>query len=273
MTEPASRATPGEDPAAVLVGRIRQELAAHADPVRAEQQQAYMKSAMPFRGLGLPQVRAVVRPLIAAELLLPEPEWLRAVQLLWDDAEFREERYAALEVVLHRRYRAAARHPERLELYEHLVRTSRWWDLVDAIAVHCVGPIVLQALRARDLAGQAERPTGPAGDGAEQARDGAEQTATVLQQIRQWTYDDDLWVRRTAILCQNKFRAETDPELLAETIDASISDPDFFARKAIGWALREYSATEPDRVRAFVSKRPEISSLSRKEALRKLPAD
>jgi 3-methyladenine DNA glycosylase AlkD len=79
-----------------------------------------------------------------------------------------------------------------------------------------------------------------------------------------WSRDPDLWKRRAAILSQIGLSEGTDTDLLAAAIAGSIDDQDFFARKAIGWALREYSKTDGDWVRGFVAEQP----LSPREALK-----
>ena len=87
-----------------------------------------------------------------------------------------------------------------------------------------------------------------------------------------WSTDPDFWMRRAAILAQLKAKAATDPGLLARIIETNMADPEFFIRKAIGWALREYSKTAPEWVAAFVAEHAAtLSPLSRKEALRRLP--
>ena len=88
--------------------------------------------------------------------------------------------------------------------------------------------------------------------------------------LREWAKDDDIWKRRTAILAQLKAKGETDTALLADAIRPSIGDPEFFLRKGIGWALREYSKTDPAWVVAFVEAHPGLSVLSRREALKHL---
>ena len=88
--------------------------------------------------------------------------------------------------------------------------------------------------------------------------------------LREWAEDDDIWKRRTAILAQLRAKSETDTALLADAIRPSIGDPEFFLRKGIGWALREYSKTDPAWVLAFVAANPGLSVLSRREALKHL---
>lgn len=89
--------------------------------------------------------------------------------------------------------------------------------------------------------------------------------------IRAWALDEDLWLRRAAIICELGFREETDLDLLSYAIAGSLDDGDFFARKAIGWALRDYAGTDAEWVRRFVDRhRGRLSPLSVREALKRL---
>jgi 3-methyladenine DNA glycosylase AlkD len=225
-----------------LVTEIREVLAAVGDPERARAQQAYMKSAMPFRGIGSPALKALLRPVLAdpAYRITDREEWEATVRELWDGATHREERYAAIALTGHRAYRAW-QDPQALPLYEHLVTTGAWWDLVDPVASDRVGPILLRA---------PER---------------------VTPVVRGWATSDDLWLRRAAILSQLKARERTDTTLLRACVEPSLDDPSFWIRKAIGWALRQYARTDPAWVRAEVGRwGPRLSGLSRREALKHL---
>jgi 3-methyladenine DNA glycosylase AlkD len=94
--------------------------------------------------------------------------------------------------------------------------------------------------------------------------------------VRRWATDEEsMWVRRAAILAQLRHRAGTDTALLAAAVEANLvgstHGSEFFVRKAIGWALREHSRTDPDWVRAFVDAHADrLAPLSRREALRLL---
>src|SRR6478735_7561454 len=88
--------------------------------------------------------------------------------------------------------------------------------------------------------------------------------------MRDWAGSDSLWVRRAAIICQVGARDRLDQSLLADVIEPNIDDPDFFSRKAIGWALRDHARADPQWVRAFVVAHPDLSGLSRREALKHL---
>ena len=87
--------------------------------------------------------------------------------------------------------------------------------------------------------------------------------------VLDWSRDENLWIRRTAILSQLGRRDRVDPEVLTGTIEPNLADREFFIRKAIGWALREYARVAPDWVRAYVADH-DLSPLSRREALKHL---
>jgi 3-methyladenine DNA glycosylase AlkD len=146
-----------------LINAVRRELAKAGDPERARGQQAYMKSTMPFRGVTSPQLRAALRPVLAdpGYRLTGRDEWEGTIRGLWDGARFREERYAALAVSGHRLYRQWARDRSAMPLYHYLVESGAWWDFVDDIASHRVGP-VLRAHPESESDRAREPPTGSA---------------------------------------------------------------------------------------------------------------
>ncbi len=223
-----------------LTMAIRRELGRLADPVRAPQMQRYAKSAMPCRGVPAPVQRAAYAVLFAAHPLEDAAIWRRVVVELWTGAKYREERYAAIELLSDRRYRAF-RTLDVLPLYERLIVEGAWWDLVDGIASHLLGELLQVDPRAMKPA------------------------------MRRWARDRDLWKRRSAIICQLGSKAETDRRLLARCIEPNLDDRDFFVRKAIGWALRQYARTDPAWVQGYVERLGDrLSPLSRREALKHL---
>lgn len=245
MQQPPDRSPLSQDdPAATLVADLRAAIAAAADPERAPAMQAYMKSTLPYRGVRAPELRKVVRGVLDAHPLPDRTTWERAVCLLWDEAGFREEWYAALALTGHRHYRAH-QDPAALSLYRHLVETGAWWDVVDDIAANRVGPILRGS------------------------------PGAVAPAIRAWAHDEHLWVRRTAILSQLQIKAATDTALLRAVLEANLEGSrhgrNFFIRKAVGWALRQHARTDPDWVRAFVDEHAAaLSGLTRREALKHL---
>jgi len=219
--------------AARLVAAVRSALCAAADPARAPGQQAYMKSAMPFLGVPVPATRRVART--AARGVTDAGTLHAAARRLWDEAEHREEWYAAMALLA---VRPADGDPAGIPLVEHMVRAGRWWDVTDELAhrvaaLHDRYPVETAAL------------------------------------ARAWSVDDDRWMRRLAIISQLGRRDRLDAVLLADVIAPNLADRDFFIRKAIGWALREHARVAPDWVRAYASAHP-LSPLSRREALKRL---
>lgn len=221
-----------------LVTTLRKGLADLADPDKAAAMRQYMRSEMPFRGVQKPARQQLLRAAVAAHAL-PDTTTLRAVaDELWDAATFREERYLALGLAEHRPYARWAEPSWVATLYRRWIVTGGWWDFTDEIANRHIGPL-LRAHRA-DL--------------------------TPL--MRTWATDDDRWLRRTSIICQLGSGADTDLDLLTQAIEANIADPDFFLRKGIGWALRHHARVDAEWVRCFVAAHPDLSPLSRREALR-----
>lgn len=221
-----------------LVAAVRSGLAELADPVKASQMQRYMRSAMPYRGVQTPQWRPLARRLARERPAADVPALVATVHELWHGARFREELYVALELTGGRRWVLL----ELLPLYEELIVDGAWWDFVDLLAIHRVGPL----LRARP--------------------------DEVTPVVRAWAERDDPWLRRASVICQVGSKAATDTRLLTFCVEANIDYRDFFLRNGIGWALRQYSRTDPAWVAAFVDGHPRLSALSRREATRHLPA-
>ena len=218
---------------------MRAALAAAADPERAPGMQAYMKSEMPYRGISAPDMRAISNRIFADHPLATCDEWRAAVLELWRGARFREERYAAIELLGDRRHREC-RTPDVLPVYEELITTGAWWDYVDGVA-HLVGHLL---------------------------RSHPEEVRPVM---RVWSTDQDMWKRRVAIICQISFKKETDRDLLYANIEPNLADRNFFIRKAIGWALRSYAWAEPEEVARYVAaNESRLSGLSRREALKNI---
>jgi 3-methyladenine DNA glycosylase AlkD len=222
---------------AELIEEIRAALRSAADPTRAPQMQAYMKSTMPYLGVRVPEVRRLARAAASNRPFATRADLEQTVRTLWDGADFREERYAATALCDTRSARAL-RAPQLLALYRDLIVSGAWWDHVDELA-HRVGELL------------------------------SAWPEVVRPEIQGWMHTEDHWLRRVSIICQLGFKTATDLALLTAAIEVNASDPDFFLRKAIGWALREYARTDPDWVRAFVAAH-ELSPLSRREALKHL---
>jgi 3-methyladenine DNA glycosylase AlkD len=220
-----------------LIDFVRSELSARADPEKAGPMAAYLKTDMPFYGVQTPQRREIARELKRRFVPRTAAEYRRMVEALWE-LEHREEKYLALSI--------AGASPqfitfEQLDLYRRLIQEGAWWDLVDGVASGLVGKVLL------DDRGRM-RPV-----------------------LEEWIDDEDLWLRRTAIISQLDHKDQTDVEMLLRFCLRRAHEQEFFIRKAIGWALRQYARTDPEAVAAFLREhRDRLSGLSFREAAKHL---
>jgi 3-methyladenine DNA glycosylase AlkD len=128
-----------------------------------------------------------------------------------------------------------------MQLYERLIREGGWWDFTDEIATHLVSRVLKKSPK------------------------------LCWPLLDRWIGADVLWLRRAALLAQLRRKEETDEEKLFEYCLAVSAEEDFFIRKAIGWVLRDYGKTKPERVKYFVAEnRDSFSELTVREALRLL---
>jgi len=217
---------------------LRRELRRVAQPEKAGPMQACMKSNMRYLGVPTPIADNVFKTVFAA-LEFPDSEsWRNAVLHVWRNARYREERYAAIALARQRRF-DAYQTSEALPMYEEMIVTGAWWDYVDTIAAHGIG-LLLRKYK-----------------------------SPMRRTMLRWSRSRDMWKRRSSILCQLTFKKETDLKLLYACIEPSIDSTEFFLRKAIGWALRQYAWTDPDEVRRYVQENLDrLSPLSRREALK-----
>jgi 3-methyladenine DNA glycosylase AlkD len=224
----------------VLLGKVRKALRLVADPAKAPTMQAYMKSQMRYHGVPTPLLRQVCKAAFSDLPFSSAALWRKQVLDLWRAARFREERYAALQLAGDKRA-VAFQDLTAVGMYEELIVTGAWWDYVDDIASHRIGAIL------RHYPGPMRR------------------------RMLSWSRSDNLWKRRTAILCQLGFKDRTDTDLLYACIEPSLASKEFFLQKAIGWALRQHAWTDPAEVRRYVRlNQPRLSALSRREALKNI---
>ena len=220
-----------------LVKLVSSRLAEVADPAKAGPMAAYMKTDMPFYGVSSPLRRPIAKEIRERFPPAGNDEYRGQVTALWE-LPHREEKYLALDIATARRRFITF---ENIDLYERLIRGGAWWDFVDEVAAHLVGRVVL-----------IDRPR-------------------MRPILEAWINDPDMWIRRTAILCQTRHKNNTDTEMLFDFCRRRAHEKEFFIRKAIGWALREYAKVDPEAVRAFLDINHErLSGLSLREASKHL---
>lgn len=226
-----------DDLVADAIDFTRSSLADVADPSKAGPMAAYLKTDMPFYGVQKAGRMPIARQLTRRCPPRDRDEYESVVRGLWT-LEHREEKYLALAYA-----RAFPPHigVGSMPLYEDVIVDGAWWDLVDEAATKLVGVAL------------------------------ADDRTGVTPIVRSWIRADDLWLRRTSIIAQLGHQEHTDLALLTEACVENRSDPDFFIRKAIGWALRQYARTDPDWVRLFLDEwGAELSPLSVREASKHL---
>ena len=219
-----------------LITDIRRALQERANPEKAPQMQAYMKSTMLYLGVASPEQREALKAVFLNHVLPSFETWEATVLRLWRHAEYREERYAAIALTGAGPYRGYQT-PASIPTYEEMIVDGAWWDYVDAIATRRVGPMLhTHPIDLKPL-------------------------------LLRWSRSHSMWKRRSAIISQVSFKLTTDTDLLFACIEPNLDHRDFFIRKAIGWALRELAKVHPDVVEEYVERENlRLSPLSRREA-------
>ena len=184
----------------------------------AESMKKYMKEHFPFLGIKKPQRSELEKQFFQETGLLKDSFNHEFIQELWAKEE-REYQYTAL-VYMEKSLKKLEK--ADLPFMEELIKRKSWWDTVDAIATKPVGTI-------------------------------AEKFPEVVSgTIDGWAISENLWLRRAALLFQLKYKGKTNEEVLYHYIKQNADSKEFFIQKAIGWALREFSKTNPASVKTFI---------------------
>jgi len=208
----------------------------HRDPSRAEGMSAYMKNRFTFLGISSPQRRQLAQQALAG---LPVPSYQDLAdfaRLCWDRPE-REYQYAAIDQLR----KATKRLPlDCLSELRWMIVTKAWWDSCDPLAGTVAGGIVRRFPQGTSV-------------------------------MEEWIGDNNLWLRRAALLHQLKWKDACDQDRLFSFCDLTMGEKDFFIRKAIGWALRQHARVAPEEVSRFLlDNRSRLSGLSFREAAKHL---
>lgn len=201
------------------------------DPALADPMSKYMRYRFPFLGLPSPRQKEALQPLLRKDF--DEPFLIHASASLWKKPE-REFHYAGT-LLLAKNHRKLS--PASLAHLRMGIEMNSWWDTVDTLSSRVVGPLVLRYPK-------------------------------LAAEMDEWSHDANFWIRRCAIIHQLAFKERTDVERLFAYCAANANDKEFFIRKAIGWALRQYARTDPRAIVEFVQQHSELSGLSRREALK-----
>ncbi len=215
---------------------LRNRLESAAVPENVEAMAAYMRNQFEFLGVRSPGIRTATKAMFDTVEQRGVDGLIGLVDRCWAAPE-RE--FQSAGVLLLRRF-ADLLEPQHLDDLHRYITTKSWWDTVDGLAAWSVGPLVR----------------------AEPA---------LVEDMDRWIESDNIWVARTAIIHQLGFKEHTDAERLFNYSSLRAEDREFFIRKAIGWALRQYARVDPVAVREFVlDNEGRLSGLSRREALKHL---
>ena len=219
-----------------LIRFVRSRFKAMADPPKARDMAAYMKTDMPFYGVQKPNRVLVYREATTRFPITARAHYVDAIQGLWSQPH-REEKYLAIQFAMgHPRFITLA----SLPLYRRLILEGAWWDFVDDISIRLVGRVVLQ------------------------------ERAKVRPIMDRWVDSPgtrNMWLRRSAIISHISHGEQTDQRQLFGHCLRRCDEKEFFIRKAIGWSLRHYARTAPKAVCGFLMEhRDELSPLSFREA-------
>jgi len=217
-----------------IVDKLREICTENGRKDQSEAMSAYMKHQFLFYGIKSPE-RKVIHKQIHEQQLLKKLQ-KEYVMLLWKEPQ-REMQYLAMDHIIKN---VKDLQPEDITWIETCILTKSWWDTVDLLASHAVGHLFKKF------------------------------TQTRMDWLSKWENTDELWIIRTMLIFQLKYRNNTDFEWLTKTILKYSSHQNFFIKKGAGWALREYAKTNRLAVIQFVQSHNELSNLTKKEALKNL---
>lgn len=210
---------------------IREIYYQNANPQKAAPMSAYMRNKFPFLGLTRTDRKELDRDFLRIRKKDICFDW----KFIADTTELPEREFFYLALgYLSLNQRLIK--PEEFKYIEELIMKKSWWDSVDSIAP-VVGSLCIKY------------------------------PGLVDDYIVKWMSSDNFWLVRSSIIFQLKYKKETNLELLSKVIIINKSSKEFFINKAIGWALREYSKTDPEWVSEFI-KMEKLSSLSEREAMK-----
>lgn len=216
------------------VDTLREAFEQYADAEIAAGQKAYMKNKFEFFGIKSPIRKELQKPFFLKEYLPSKADATKIAKACWQEDQ-REFQMFAQEFL--EKYKKQVEEKD-IELLEYMITNKSWWDSVDFIASHLVGDYFKKYPHLKE------------------------------KYVKKWCAGENMWLRRTAIIFQLKYKDKIDQQLLTYAIEQNLGSKEFFINKAIGWMLREYGKTNSNWVMEFVEAHPTLHSLSVREATR-----
>jgi len=218
-----------------FVKGIQKRFQLHANPALAVGMKAYMLHQFEFLGIKAPLRDQLTGDYLKANPLQNWDELELVIKELWSSPQ-REYQYFAIDVFKKHKSLWTA---NSIDLMEYCICEKSWWDSVDGIVSEWLGNYFVQF------------------------------PSLVPKIPNKWNKSTNIWLQRSSILFQKAYKTKTNQELLTQYILHCKDNKEFFIRKAIGWALREYSKTNPEWVSQFVANNT-LSNLSVREALKRI---
>jgi len=216
-----------------FITSLEREFSKHTNSRVAKAQSAYMRNQFNFYGLTTSKRRNIQKPLFQEYNLSLTPDLKKTIKQLWKKDE-RDYQYCAQELIFQNTQQFT---PEYINLFEFMIIHKSWWDTIDFLSPKLVGTYFNLYPEKKE------------------------------NQVEKWLCSNNIWLQRSCLLFQLKYKNNLNTELLTHIIHSLLGSKEFFINKAIGWILREYSKTNSRWVVNFVEK-TSLSKLSSKEALK-----
>ena len=210
--------------------KLYEEMIQHKNEEQAQKMSKYMLNKFEYIGIKTPERREIFKNFFKEYKNEEKIDW-EFVNKCWKN-KHREFQYIAADYLKNMKDKLTI---DDIPKFKRLILEKSWWDTIDNL------DMTIGALALKD--------------------------SNVNKILLEWSLDENIWLRRIAIDHQLLRKDKTNTELLSKILKNNLGQTEFFINKAIGWALRDYSKTNPEWVRNFIEEnRENMAKLSIKEA-------
>ena len=210
--------------------KLYEEMIQHKNEEQAQRMSKYMLNKFEYIGIKTPERRKIFKNFFSEYKNEEKIDW-EFVNKCWEN-KYREFQYVAADYLKNMKDKLTI---DDIPKFKQLIFKKSWWDTIDNL------DMTIGALALKD--------------------------SNVNKILLEWSLDENIWLRRIAIDHQLLRKEKTNTELLEKILKNNLGQAEFFINKAIGWALRNYSKTNPERVKNFIEENKEkMAKLSIKEA-------
>ena len=210
--------------------KLYEEMIQHKNEEQARKMSKYMLNKFEYIGIKTPERRKIFKNFFKEYKNEEKIDW-EFVNKCWEN-KYREFQYIAADYLKNMKDKLTR---DDIPKLKQLILKKSWWDTIDNL------DMTIGALALKD--------------------------SNVNKILLEWSLDENIWLRRIAIDHQLLRKEKTNTELLEKILKNNLGQAEFFINKAIGWALRDYSKTNPEWVKNFIEENKEkMAKLSIKEA-------